>query len=120
MYSLRVAQIKPKLDLDDPLRQPRLLAAAYVLYGLVATVFLAINMPPFQNPDEPSHFLRAAQLADGGLVGTRFSTTGADGLSHLTAGGLGEPGIIFGLAPRCAPPFPLFLGPRGAHRGPPV
>jgi hypothetical protein len=44
MYSVRVAQIKPKLDLDDPLRQPRLLAAAFVLYGLVATVFLAINM----------------------------------------------------------------------------
>src|SRR5258705_3451697 len=99
MYSLRVAQIKPKLDLDDPLRQPRLLAAAYVLYGLVATVFLAINMPPFQNPDEPNRFLRAAQLADGGLLGTRFSTTRADGLSHLTAGGLGDAGIFIVLGP---------------------
>ena len=105
MYSLRVAQIKSKLDLDDPLRQPRLLAAAFVLYGLVAAVFLAINMPPFQNPDEPNHFLRAAQLADGGLLGTRFSTTGADGSPHLTAGGLADPAIMMALAPFNALPF---------------
>ena len=72
VYTHRVAQINPKLERDEPLRQPRLLAAAFVLYGLAATAFLAINMPPFQNPDEPNHFLRAAQLADGGLVGTRF------------------------------------------------
>src|SRR5258705_2366288 len=98
MYSLRVAQIKPKLDLDEALRPPRLLAAAFVLYGLVATVFLAINMPPFQNPDEPNHFLRAAQLADGRLLGTRFSTTGADGLPHLTSGGVAGPGHHIALA----------------------
>ncbi len=48
----------------------RWLAVAFVLYGLLATAFLAINMPPFQNPDEPTHFLRAAQVADGGLVGS--------------------------------------------------
>ena len=105
MDSLRLAQIKPKLDLDDPLRQPRLLAAAFVLYGLVATVFLAINMPPFQNPDEPNHFLRAAQLADGGLLGTRFSTRGADGLPRITAGGLSDPAIMMALAPFNALPF---------------
>jgi uncharacterized membrane protein len=105
VYSLRVPQINPKLELDEPLRQPRLLATAFVLYGLVATVFLAISMPPFQNPDEPNHFLRAAQLADGGLVGTRFSTTGPDGLPRLTAGGWVDPAIMMAFAPFNALPF---------------
>ena len=42
----------------------RRLASAFVLYGLIAIGFVAVNMPPFQNPDEPAHFLRAAQLAE--------------------------------------------------------
>jgi uncharacterized membrane protein len=90
---------------DLNIRQPRLLAAAFVLYGLVATALLAINMPPFQNADEPNHFLRAAQVADGGLVGTRFSTTGEDGLSRVTAGGWADPAILTALAPFNAVPF---------------
>lgn len=69
------------------------LAAAFVLYGLVATTFLAINMPPFQNADEPNHFLRAAQLADGGLVATRFPTAAADGAARIAAGGLADPAM---------------------------
>ena len=40
----------------------RRIAAVFTLYGLLATVLLAINMPPFQNLDEPNHLLRAAQL----------------------------------------------------------
>jgi uncharacterized membrane protein len=90
---------------DLNIGQPRLLAAAFVLYGLVAIAFLAINMPPFQNADEPNHFLRAAQVADGGLAGTRFSTTGADGLSRVTAGGWADPAILTALAPFNAVPF---------------
>jgi uncharacterized membrane protein len=85
--------------------EPRLLAGAFVLYGLVATAVLAVNMPPFQNADEPNHFLRAAQVADGGVVGTRFSAAGADGLSRLTAGGWVDPAIVAASAPFGAVPF---------------
>jgi hypothetical protein len=31
-------------------------------------------MPPFQNPDEYLHMLRAAQIADGGLVGQKIAS----------------------------------------------
>jgi uncharacterized membrane protein len=51
-------------------------------------------MPPFQNPDESSHFLRAAQLADGGLIGTRYSTVGGDGMHHVAQGGFADPAIL--------------------------
>lgn len=77
----------------------RWMAAAFVLYGLLATAFLAINMPPFQNPDELAHFLRAAQVADGGLVGTRFSTMEADKSRHITAGGWADPALLTAFAP---------------------
>ena len=77
----------------------RWLAAAFALYGLLATAFLAINMPPFQNPDEPAHFLRAAQVADGRLIGTRYSVTRADGSSQTTAGGPVDPAVLTAAAP---------------------
>jgi uncharacterized membrane protein len=72
----------------------RRLATAFVLYGLVATAFLAINVPPFQNPDEFAHFLRAAQIADGSVVGSRFWMTEADGTPNLTAGGRVDPALV--------------------------
>ncbi len=129
-----MGRIEPTHVLDAPRRQAHVLAAAFVLYGLVATVFLAVNMPPFQNPDEPSHFLRAAQVADGGLVGTRFLTTGgagwsayygrgscgdplscvrgparrrsrADGSTHVTAGGWADPALMTAIAPFYVLPF---------------
>ncbi len=53
----------------------RWLAAAFVVYGLLAIAFLAIIVPPFQSPDEVSHFMRAAQVAEGTLIGSRTSTT---------------------------------------------
>ncbi|MBV8964183.1 MAG: hypothetical protein JOY97_13935, partial [Hyphomicrobiales bacterium] len=34
----------------------RWLALLFIVYGLIAIGFLAINMPPFQNPDEFAHF----------------------------------------------------------------
>jgi uncharacterized membrane protein len=71
----------------------RRLAVAFGLYGLLATVLLAINMPPFQNPDEPAHLLRAAQLADGGLVGTRIAVTDLEGRHFFQAGGLSDPAV---------------------------
>lgn len=51
----------------------RILAGCFVLYGLVFAAFFAVNMPPFQNADETAHVFRAAQIAQGGLVGVRFS-----------------------------------------------
>jgi uncharacterized membrane protein len=79
---------------DRAHRIARLLAAAFVLYGLAAAAFLALNVPPFQVPDEPNHFLRAAQIADGTLVGTRVLITGTDGVPHSVAGGLVDPAIL--------------------------
>ncbi len=80
-------------------RTAQWLAAAFVLFGLVATAFLAINTPPFQNPDEPAHFLGAAQIADGGLVATRFSMIEADGSQRVTAGGNADPALMAALTP---------------------
>jgi uncharacterized membrane protein len=72
----------------------RWLALLFVLYGLIATAFLAINIPPFQNPDEPAHFLRAAQIADGRLIGVRFSTTDPKGMTYVTAGDRVDPALL--------------------------
>ena len=54
----------------------RRIATAFVAYGLFAVMFLAFNLPPFQNPDEPGHFFRASQIADGGLTGTPLCSGG--------------------------------------------
>jgi uncharacterized membrane protein len=88
-------------EFESPFMEPyadrdkaRWLAAAFVLYTLIGTTFLAINVPPFQVSDEPAHFLRAAQLADGNLIGIRFATTGQNGSSHITSGGLADPALI--------------------------
>jgi hypothetical protein len=69
------------------------MALVFVIHGLTAVAFLAINVPPFQIPDEPTHFMRAAQIADGTLIGTRLSENGADGLPRIKAGGPLDPGI---------------------------
>ena len=54
---------------------PRLLAAIFSLYGMMAVLFLSIEMPPFQNFDEESHFLRAEQVSRLELTGHRFGTS---------------------------------------------
>jgi uncharacterized membrane protein len=71
----------------------RWLAAVFVLYGLTATALLAVTMPPFQVADEQNHFLRAAQIADGTLIGTRALEIGTDGAPQTTAGGPVDPAI---------------------------
>ena len=83
----------------------RRIAAAFALYGLLATILLALNMPPFQNPDEPAQLLRAAQLADGGLIGIRFEVSDADGRHFLQGGGLSDPAVS-----RALPPFDPLIG----------
>ena len=77
----------------------RWLAAAYVLYGLVAVAFLGIDVPPFQNPDEITHFMRAVQVADGGLIGKRFAVPRADGSALITSGGPVDPATMWAFTP---------------------
>jgi hypothetical protein len=62
----------------------RALPALYVVWALPLVFILALLVPPWQHPDEPAHFLRAAHAADGNLFGHRFGTT---------AGGRADPAI---------------------------
>ena len=77
----------------------RRLAVAFVLYGLVAVTFLGIDVPPFQNPDEITHFMRAAQVAEGGLIGNRFPFSQAGHPTFITSGGLGDPAMAWAFFP---------------------
>ena len=77
----------------------RWMAAAFVLYGLMAVSLLAINVPPFQVTDETSHFQRAAQVAQGDIIGIRFSEAGANGSPQVTAGGALDPALIEAITP---------------------
>ncbi|MDE2581627.1 MAG: DUF2142 domain-containing protein [Rhodospirillales bacterium] len=93
------------VDLQDrssprPEAMPKLLAGAFAIYGLVAVALLAVTMPPFQNPDELTHFLRAAQVAEGGVIGRRFAVIRPDGTAAVTAGGRVDPAL-----PAAARPF---------------
>ena len=65
-----------------------LLASLFAAYALFAVAFLAMNMPPFQNPDEQNHFTRAYQISNGHLMGRTFAIA-----SCPTAGGLVDPNI---------------------------
>ncbi len=68
-------------------RLSRVLAAAYLVLGLVAVVVLARLVPPFQNPDELSHVLRAEQVEQGQGLGRRFSDAGRAAAGGLLDGG---------------------------------
>jgi uncharacterized membrane protein len=47
---------------------PRMLAALFAVYAGVAVVLLAYRMPPFMNPDEGAHAVRADQISHFGLI----------------------------------------------------
>ncbi len=64
-----------------------MLSAAYFLLGLVAVLALARLTPPFQNPDELAHVLRAEQVEQGGLLGRRFADAGRPASGGLLDGG---------------------------------
>ncbi len=68
-------------------RLPVVLAAAFLVLGLVAVVVLARLVPPFQNPDELSHVLRAEQVEQGQWLGRRFSDAGRAAAGGLLDGG---------------------------------
>src|SRR6516164_6013435 len=77
----------------------RVFAVAFIFYGLIAVGILAINVPPFQIPDEDAHFVRAAQIANGELIALRISTRNADGQAQVTAGGHVDPALLAALGP---------------------
>ncbi len=66
---------------------PRVLGAAYLVLGLVAVLMLARLTPPFQNPDELAHVLRAEQVEQGGLLGRRFADEGRPAAGGFLDGG---------------------------------
>ncbi|MGF1275677.1 DUF2142 domain-containing protein [Acetobacter pasteurianus] len=51
----------------------RTLLAFYACFAIVTGLFCIVLAPPFQVADEPNHFMRAVQIANGGLVGIRRS-----------------------------------------------
>src|SRR5438309_2337643 len=53
-------------------RLDHLLPGLFALVALSIGLALALLTPPFQNPDEGGHFLRATQIAGGELVGRRL------------------------------------------------
>ena len=55
------------------------LSALFLFYGLVVVGIMSIQMPPYQNPDELHHLLRAEQLSRFGILPWRLSNdaTGA-------------------------------------------
>jgi uncharacterized membrane protein len=70
-------------------------SALPMLYLAWAAPFLITLLwltPPFQNPDEVNHYLRAVQIARGELIGYRLS--GSNWLSPPNAGGHSDPGVI--------------------------
>ncbi len=71
----------------------RRIAGIFFVFGLTAVMFLALNIPPFQNADEPAHFLRAMQLAEGKITGRRFINIDGDGTRTLSAGGKIDPAM---------------------------
>ena len=52
----------------------RAIPALYLTWGLPFLLALVILVPPWQHPDEPEHFLRTAQVADGELFSQRWGS----------------------------------------------
>lgn len=70
---------------------PRALGGYYAVLGLIAVTMMTFLMPPFLNPDETTHFLRADQVSRLTLVGER--------LGPRDAGGVVDQGILAAMIP---------------------
>jgi uncharacterized membrane protein len=68
------------------------LPTLYLAWAAPFLLTLSWLTPPFQNPDEVNHYLRAVQIARGELVGYRLS--GPDWVSPPNSGGHSDPGVI--------------------------
>lgn len=77
----------------------RALAAVFLLFGTLATGLLTFMLPPFQSADELTHMMRAAQIADGVLLGRRVVVRNPDGSSKITAGGDTDPALLLAYSP---------------------
>ena len=66
---------------------------SYLVLALIAGVCMILLVPPFQNPDEPSHFYRAWSLAEGELVSRNDSTVVLPGSVAKLPATLGSAGI---------------------------
>ena len=64
----------------------------YLAWGMPFLITLAWLTPPFQNPDEVNHYLRAVQLARGEVFAFRLA--GPTGESPPNSGGYSDPGIV--------------------------
>ncbi len=81
---------------------PRLIAAGYAVYALLATLLLAPLMPPLENADEASHAFRASQVSHFGLLGVPipdgefggWADSGLVQLQHQTATLRTTPGTV--------------------------
>jgi uncharacterized membrane protein len=60
-----------------------LLAVVYLIAGLLSVSVMAFAVPPYQNPDEPNHFLRAEQISRFGLLATRLPSGLAGGVADI-------------------------------------
>lgn len=67
------------------------LIVIYVAYALLTTAFLVMGMPPFQNPDETNHLLRADNISRGYLVGHHFGTGDSGGIASPAIERSGRP-----------------------------
>jgi uncharacterized membrane protein len=68
------------------------LPALYIPWSLPFLLTLSLLTPPFQNPDEVNHYLRAVQIARGELIGYRL--LGPNWVSPPNSGGHSDPGVI--------------------------
>jgi uncharacterized membrane protein len=73
------------------------LPALYIPWSVPFLLTLSLLTPPFQNPDEVNHYLRAVQIARGELAGYRLS--GPDWVSPPNSGGHSDPGVIAASGP---------------------
>jgi hypothetical protein len=61
----------------------RLYALLYLLFGALAVVVLSVILPPYQAPDEGTHFKRADQISRGVMLSYRIDTISG---GHVGAG----------------------------------
>ncbi|MCX7376833.1 MAG: DUF2142 domain-containing protein [Alphaproteobacteria bacterium] len=81
---------------------PRALSLIYLTFGIICSFIISYAMPPWENPDEGTHFMRAEQVSRGIPIGSR--------LSDKNAGGIVDGAIIHTIIPF----FPLRTS-RDAH-----